>query len=79
MQQKKNLYFFRVKCTHHTKFLYLVVVDSEDDFHDEDQSHKCKNALQRGGWSAATLKVLASMPSRAAGEESKRGNMSALN
>ncbi|XP_075879699.1 transmembrane channel-like protein 6 [Nelusetta ayraudi] len=40
--------------------------DSEDDFHVEDKSHKGKNSLQRGGCSAATLKVLASLPSRTA-------------
>lgn len=57
----------------------ITVVDSEDDFHSEDKSHKCENSLRKDSWSAATLKVLASLPSRTAGEDSKRGNMSVLN
>lgn len=66
----------RVKCS---SIAFVDSEDSEDDLHVEDKSHKCKTTLQRGGLSAATLKVLASMQSHAAGEDSKSGNMSVLN
>lgn len=49
----------------------VVVLDSEEDFYEGEDSDEHETPLQRGGWSAATLKVLSSMPSRTAGKRKR--------